>query len=535
MFNNKNLKNLFIFLSILLLAGALRVHNLDKYSLWYDEAISPLQEGGMKNLPNIAKLFDSDFSVKNPDYLAMYNYGFICYWQALFGQSEFALRMSSVMFSLLTICLLYLLAQFLFNTKTAQIAAFLLAISPFHIYYSQELRPYAIVCFFTLLCVYSLSQILNNNKNRWWFIYSISSIISIYFLYINLFCLIAFLLFLIYRIKKVDIKKFIIAHSVILILLIPALLIIYHNLVFMFTHNIPVETNEFPVWSEGKVGIENLVFMFKNFSGGYYLDYFSLAGKSITFICLFFLGFSIFRFWKKDKMQLLLFCLFVPVVIIFFVFQIKNCYVYRYSFSVLPLFFLIIAAGVGVLNRVLSFFSLVAIVFLNIFGLTAYYSNHLPSNTIQYTGVQEKQDIRSAVKVLTDNYVEGDRILQLCRNTVFPLKFYTRMFKARSSLLVEIDRGTVVGISDNGELLFCDYNGMHPFTFRREDYRNVDNFKDKKRVCLVISDWHFRGLGEKECKALSKFRENFTEVKTERFKDIEIYYFNKKAVDINLK
>jgi hypothetical protein len=152
----------------------------------------------------------------------------------------------------------------------------------------------------------------------------------------------------------------------------------------------------------------------------------------------------------------------------------------------------------------------------------------LPADISQYTGVREKQDIREAMKAVVANYVEGDKILQICQSTVFPLKFYARKFHAGSSLLAEVDRGSVVRLSDDGEFLLCDYSSMHPLTFRREDYRSVGDFKDSKRICLIFSNWRFRDLGEKEYGVLSRLRKDFEEVKVEKFPDIELYYFKKK-------
>lgn len=145
------MKNIFIFLVILFLGLILRLYNLDRYPLWHDEASAALEERSIFCLIPISKFFDSAVSLQNQDYLFLYNHGFIYYWKKIFGDSEFNLRLSSVLFGLLGLFMIYRLGKLIYNTNVALISSFLLAISPFHIYYSQELRPYAAICFFSIL------------------------------------------------------------------------------------------------------------------------------------------------------------------------------------------------------------------------------------------------------------------------------------------------------------------------------------------------------------------------------------------------
>ena len=65
---------------------------------------------------------------------------------------------------------LYQLTQFLTNKKTALLAALLLTIHPFHIYYSQELRFYASGTFFYLFGTYLLLLAMKKNTFLNWFL-----------------------------------------------------------------------------------------------------------------------------------------------------------------------------------------------------------------------------------------------------------------------------------------------------------------------------------------------------------------------------
>ena len=69
------------------------------------------------------------------------------YWIQIAGRSEVALRLLSVVFSLLTIGVVYRLAARLFGPGTGLMAALLLAFSPFHIAAAQEARMYTMLAF----------------------------------------------------------------------------------------------------------------------------------------------------------------------------------------------------------------------------------------------------------------------------------------------------------------------------------------------------------------------------------------------------
>ena len=63
----------------------------------------------------------------------------------MFGLSEFALRSLSALFGTLLVLVIYGLGARLFNRTTGLAAAFIAAIAPFQVYYSQEARMYILV------------------------------------------------------------------------------------------------------------------------------------------------------------------------------------------------------------------------------------------------------------------------------------------------------------------------------------------------------------------------------------------------------
>ncbi len=124
-------------LTLILLAFALRAHNLDAQSLWYDEGVTAhVAQFGVADLVR----WTAD-DIQPPLY-----YLVVAGWGRLAGWSEWSLRFVSVFFGTLTIPLLAVLARRLTRSRTAAVlAALFAALHPALLYYSQEARMYAML------------------------------------------------------------------------------------------------------------------------------------------------------------------------------------------------------------------------------------------------------------------------------------------------------------------------------------------------------------------------------------------------------
>ncbi|GIV83227.1 MAG: hypothetical protein KatS3mg052_0234 [Candidatus Roseilinea sp.] len=122
--------------AILILAIVLRVHKIGAQSLWYDEGNSA--RIAERSLALIVEGAAGD--IHPPLY-----YIALKYWRAVFGESEAALRSFSAVCSVLTVLFAYLIGRDAFGRHVGLVAAFLLAVMPFAIYYAQEARMYALL------------------------------------------------------------------------------------------------------------------------------------------------------------------------------------------------------------------------------------------------------------------------------------------------------------------------------------------------------------------------------------------------------
>ena len=140
---------------ILFLAFLIRLISLNQ-SLWLDEAVTANVVSNYSYSEIITKFSPTDF---HPPLFYLVEK----FWTNIFGYSEIALRFPSIIFSLITAWIIYLIAEKLRGLKGLKElkglgvwAAALFLFNPLIIYYSQEARPYMFVTMFVTLIVYYL-------------------------------------------------------------------------------------------------------------------------------------------------------------------------------------------------------------------------------------------------------------------------------------------------------------------------------------------------------------------------------------------
>lgn len=102
-------------------------------------------------------------------------------WQHLLGTSLTVQRSLSALLSLLIFPAIYWLCQELFpSTLTPWIAMAIVAISPFHVLYSQEVRQYSLWTVLTLASSAALLQAIRRNQKQDWWIYSLTLVCGLY-------------------------------------------------------------------------------------------------------------------------------------------------------------------------------------------------------------------------------------------------------------------------------------------------------------------------------------------------------------------
>jgi uncharacterized membrane protein len=104
-------------------------------------------------------------------------------WLGLFGVSEHTVRFPSVIFSSLTIILIYKLGVELFTKRIGITAALLLAVSPFSLIYAQYAKMYALFWFLVSASFLYFFRFLKDGQRSSFVSYIMCSILSCYTLY----------------------------------------------------------------------------------------------------------------------------------------------------------------------------------------------------------------------------------------------------------------------------------------------------------------------------------------------------------------
>ncbi|PWU23619.1 hypothetical protein C5B42_02375 [Candidatus Cerribacteria bacterium 'Amazon FNV 2010 28 9'] len=153
-----NKRRFFVPVIVLLIAVCMRLPHLNG-SFWLDEAAQALESS--RPLADQYKIQD-DFQPPLFHYLTHFMIISGTFFIHLppplnlpLGQGEriveWWLRSTSLFAGLASVALLFLILQKKGNQRTAIVGSLLFATSSFHIFYSQELRPYALACFFACL------------------------------------------------------------------------------------------------------------------------------------------------------------------------------------------------------------------------------------------------------------------------------------------------------------------------------------------------------------------------------------------------
>lgn len=150
---------------IFVLGFGLRMINLNQ-SLWLDEAAQAVMSS--KSVGEIWFARQSDFHP--PLFYIMAHY-----WIQI-SRFEVWLRLLPVIFGLISILAIYFAAYRITDKKwVGVVAAFLLAINPFHIYYSQEFRTYSLMMLLSIFSMWSFY------KKHWsWHIFNTLGLYSHY-------------------------------------------------------------------------------------------------------------------------------------------------------------------------------------------------------------------------------------------------------------------------------------------------------------------------------------------------------------------
>lgn len=449
-------------LLILILSLGLRLISLNQ-SLWLDEAIGAIAVHDYSYLGIITNF------IKGDTHPPLY-YLTLKAWTDIFGYSEIAMRMLSVVFSVATVWMVYLIAlkiqkqelrikNYVGKLSPFPILAMLLfATAPLHIYYSQEVRMYAMNTFLVSLVV--LFYLKND-----WLKYSITLLILGMTDYLPVLILPVIWLYSFFQKKsKKWWKIFVICHlplAIFILLWFPTFLI--------QSEGSRVALQLFPGWGQliGKAGIKELSLVWIKF----------LIGR-ITFENKLFYGLIVSLFSilvaiplsksikQVNTLQLLWFWLIIPVALTFIGAIFVPGFSYFRMIIVLPAFYLLVAYGViktgeceggGFRIAVRNDVVVIALVICNISFCLLYLLN---SN-------YHREDWRGAVAYISSTKDDGDIVIQPFPEPFAGYRWYSK--QCEDSIPAYGAMGTLgatdAEIESNTRYVTRDTNGVYYFEY----------------------------------------------------------------------
>ncbi len=414
-----------LLLLILIVGALLRVYTLGLESFYFDEAYSVW---AARHSSNWLVALSTERIFPPLYYLLLH------FWLVL-GESEFAVRLLSVALGVVSIVAIYTLAKQLFDTRAGLLSAWLLAISPLHLWFSQEARMYMLV--FTLsLCSASLLLLALRQGRRWqWAAYVLTTALAMNTHYFTLFLALFENAYVLYLLLRRRLPVGFLQRWVLIQLAVAALSAIGLS---------GILSDESDYWwglldsLHGAATWRHVLSLMLKYSLGSLVE-----GRLAYIVALSLFGFCILwaligfgpsssaagpriagtRWFKlewprlslawDDGLMFTLMYLVVPVGAIFLVSQFRSFWVLRYLFPFLPPYCILVARGITRMpGRVLPALAIAGIALASLWPIADMYR------------LEQKENWRGAVQHISTREQPGDVVLMVDEDLWLPFEHY---------------------------------------------------------------------------------------------------------------
>ncbi|HZQ06894.1 MAG TPA: glycosyltransferase family 39 protein [Anaerolineae bacterium] len=408
-------------LVILALAFFLRVADLGRNSLWYDELLQLRAASD-----NLAALVPQlELSAAMPlDYL-------IERFMLLLGANEFILRFSAATFSTLAVAVLYRVGKAMFNTSAGLLASAFLAVASFAVFYAHEARPYTLYMLLTLASFYWLYRALQTNRLTHWLGYAIFTAAAAFTHLFALFVILAQALFVISGLlvrvvapQRARLFEKIKAWMIVGVLLAAVLFGLAISFVpnfqyvpgsamrflqFLITWHVPPPEEWKGIAPGESPPLPTFDFFYtrilENFSGGG-------LPATIGFVVLGLCGLATFRRKPWETILLVIWAIVPGALIVLFLMHRATLFAARYLIAALPAWLLLCALGTIALGALVSRFTggnvwvrRLAVVVIAVLWLS------ISLERSAFILAQSKEDWRATGQFLDANLRPGDAVL----------------------------------------------------------------------------------------------------------------------------
>lgn len=377
--------------AVLLVGAYLRLTALARQSLWFDEIDVVVR--AQRPFSQVLHTFVAA-GENGPFYNVL-----LALWVRAFGISETAVRLPSALAGVLAIPLIYLLGRRLAGRAVGLLAAGLLAISPYHVWYSQEAKMYSIVVLLALASSYALVEALESNRRLWWALYVLATSLMFYNHVATVLVFVAQSLYAVATVRSWPGRRrsWLVAVALLTLPYLPIAL-----------WALKVISGGAPTWQPHARLWDALRIFATKFALNRYPDLAIEARAALLYALLAGLGVAVLAARERRRRWWLFLLLLsvVPVVGLWLVSLRQSVFADRYAMVALPAYLVLVAVAVVWLirRRVLWPLSLVVIALLLIYAWG-------PLRDVNRTSSQQKEDWRDGFAWVAARAQPGDEIL----------------------------------------------------------------------------------------------------------------------------
>lgn len=392
-----------ILLSVMLLAAlGLRLFHLHNRVLWFDEANSLL----------IARAGPTEIidAVRDDTHSPFY-YLVLHYWQFVAG-GESGARMLSVLAGVATVGLVYSLGCALMGRGAGLLASAFLAVCPLHVWYSQEVRMYALQTLLVSLSFLFMVWALRQEKGARWVGYSAVTVMSLYAQYASIYAVIAQNVFVVtyYWRDRPKLRHWLISQGAVVLLFAPWLPSFVYQMHTAMTSS----------WL-GPLEFGRVLAFFSLFSGSNFGDPPSRP-VSVAITALALIVPSVILLCRRESRQsaaLLLLWFILPVALLILQSLNQNRFLPRVLLCTAPPFALMLGCAASQARKTSA---RAAVASIGVLLVAA--NSHALRNYYFLENRWVKSDLREAAGKLVKEFQTGDVVVHITESSLRPFQWY---------------------------------------------------------------------------------------------------------------
>ncbi|MBN2311582.1 MAG: glycosyltransferase family 39 protein [Candidatus Hydrogenedentes bacterium] len=495
--------------AIAILGFALRLIRLGTWPYWHDEVHNLIK---MEHLPEVLR---GEYVSNHPPLFTILGTA----WRAVgLGGNEWTMRLLPVVLGVGAILTLYLFTRHLFGMRAGLFAAFLLAVSPFHVLHSQDLKEYIVLPLTAPIMAYFLYRAVDENRPRLWAAYALAAAGVCYseffagplLVAVNLWALVQF------RGRWNRLPGWLLANFAGALLFLP-----YCAVLLDKVHNIMIAPEH---WWVPKPTPWIALFYLKTIAFGYsdLEPHFKIALAIFALAALA----GVILAWKRDwrAASLLLAWFAIPVALVYAVSLLTNSIFL--SRAMLPyalaVYILVAVALARIPATILRAAALALFAIIAAFPLyQRYCAEYAPLDIPHRPGIHPPRDYDRAARFILERWQEGDIVIHASACTWLPFYWYgfrdnpNQYTAGLSSQFIYVINSGNPRTSDSPELDHYWPQELQPLV------------EGKNRVWYVFSEWERKYLPYNATDVWRWMDQHYVEVSHDLFRGIEVFLYVK--------